>query len=171
MKNYKKISLMALFFTLLFPITNALAFVHIDKLNNAASVFFLVDLDVGDNIEITIVPNENGNFAVFLFNERPTETNVNGDKTLNKKIYDNTVAYSLSSIPTINYKASKKEIYYVQVILLDNGPDTFVLTCNKELSRYYLPQIPGYPLEFLTISLFIALGLILVLYRKKAIKI
>lgn len=171
MRIYKKLSLISLILLFSFPIANALAFVHIDRLNNSGSIFFLANLKPGETIQISLKPNGGGKFGIFLFNERPTDTNVNIDRTLNQKIFKNAVAYSLSANPTIAYKAPKETIYYVQVILISNGPDDFILTCNKELSRYYLPQIPGFPVGFLTISFFIGMGLVLLLYRRKMIKI
>ncbi len=164
------------------PINNAIAFTYIDNNNNGNYTFFLIDLDVGNNIELSVTHSENGNFTLFIFNKRPIQSYVNNDNTLNKVIFDNpaTVASSLDDNPYINYTATEEKIYYIEIILISGGPDTFFFTStirysngtviNKDLTRYYLPIIPGFPLEFLLISFTIAIGTILILYKKRKSK-
>jgi hypothetical protein len=112
-----------------------------------------------------------------LFNRRPTESYVNNDKTLNEKIFNNpaTIDYSLDDNPYINYTATEPKIYYIEIILVSGGPDTFILTSHispndKELTRYYLPIIPGFRLEFLILILVSVATILAVLYKKKVIK-
>ena len=73
---------------------------------------------------------------------------------------------------SIAFPFSEAKIYYIEIILISGGPDTFTLISHispndKELTRYYLPIIPGFPLEYLIISFLIALGTIYILHKKK----
>lgn len=178
--KFKKITLLGVLIFLLFPIINATAFSYIDYIKDGNYVFFLLDLDEDINAEFNVTHEGDGNFTLFLFNERPTESNVKEDKSLNNEIFSNpsTVKYSLDDDPYINYTAPgpNPKIYYIQIILVDGGPDTFTLTStitngthtlDKDLTRYYLPIIPGFQIEFLLVTLTISVGLILILYKRR----
>lgn len=165
--NYKKLFLLGSIFLLMFPITHAIAFTHIDNVKNGYYVFFLVDLEVDENIELNVTHVESGNFTLFLFNKRPTQSYVKSDNTLSDKIFNASVAYSLDDNPYINYTAPLEKIYYIEIILISGGPDTFTLTSTKDLTRYYIPQIPGYQLTTFIFSLILTLGLITLLYKRK----
>lgn len=167
--DYKKISGSILLVLLVIPMTNAIAFTYIDNIKDGNYAFFLIDLSIDDNLEIHVTHTGAGNFTLFLFNTRPEQTYVNIDGTLNLIIFISppTVAYSLVDNPYINYTATEPKIYYVEVILVSGGPDTFTLTSNKDLTRYYLPIIPGFPLESLIISLSFALVIVTILFKKK----
>jgi len=165
--NYKKLFLLGSIFLLSFPITNILAFTYVDNVKNGNYIFFLVDLDVDENIELNVTHVESGNFTLFLFNKRPTNSYVRNDNTLSVKIFNASVAYNLDDNPYINYTALVEKIYYIEIILISGGPDTFTLICTQDLTRYYLPQIPGYQLPIFIFSIIFALGLIIVLYKRK----
>jgi hypothetical protein len=175
--KYKKLSLSIISFLLLIPIANTTAFSYIDNIKDGNYVFFLVDLEIGDNFEVNITHEESGNFTLFLFNRRPTESYVNNDKSLNNKIFNNppVIAYSLDDNPHINYNITEPRIYYIEIILLDDGPDTFTLSSkispnDKELTRYYLPIISGFELDSLIIFLVSTVTIIVVLYKKRISK-
>ncbi|MFX0105753.1 MAG: hypothetical protein ACFE75_09700 [Candidatus Hodarchaeota archaeon] len=167
--NYKKIFILISLLFLLFPINNAIAFTYIDNIKNGNYVFFLIDLEAGNNLELSITHDGSGNFTLFLFNSRPIESYVKDDKTLNHLIFGNIalVEYSLEDNPYINYSAPEAKIYYIEIILDSNGPDTFTLNANKDLTRYYLPIIPGFQLEILIAIIVFSIGLILIFYKKK----
>jgi len=156
----------------LFPIINSVAFTHVDYIKDGNYIFFLFELNASEKVEFTVTHEDSGNFTLFLFNRRPIESFVKSDKTLNEKIFNHraTVAYSLDDNPYINYTAPVEKVYYIEIILIDGGPDTFTLTCEKDLTRYYLPIIPGYKIEFIIIALIVSLGILLILYRKRKIK-
>ncbi|MFX0074533.1 MAG: hypothetical protein ACFE96_03770 [Candidatus Hermodarchaeota archaeon] len=149
------------------PTVRVFGFEHIDNINNGISVYFLVHLDVGENIEINVTHTGNGNFTLFLYDTRPTESFVNIDNSLNPDIFDTAISYSIDDNPYINYTVSISKIYYIELILLENGPDTFFFYCNQDdLTRYYLPIIPGYNLSFLIITLILTSSLIVLLKKK-----
>ncbi|MFX1312141.1 MAG: hypothetical protein ACFFHD_05970 [Promethearchaeota archaeon] len=170
--NHKKILLSCIFFFLSFPIIKSVAFTHVDYIKNGNYVFFLFDLNVSENIEFTITHENSGNFTLFLFNRRPVESFVKSDKTLNQKIFNHPaiVAYSLDDNPYINYTAPQEKVYYIEIILVGGGPDTFTLNCEKDLTRYYLPMIPGFRIEYLLFSLVFPIGVILAFWKKKMSK-
>ncbi|MBY9020248.1 MAG: hypothetical protein KGD67_04250 [Candidatus Lokiarchaeota archaeon] len=160
-RKYLTVPILAL--VILIPIGSVFGFEHIDNINDGIYVFFLVDLEIGENIEINITHNGDGNFTLFLFGSRPSESYVNDDKTLDTTIFQVALNYSIDDNPYINYTVSQTKIYYIELILIDNGPDTFFLRVNKDdLTRYYLPIIPGYQIELVIITLLLTTSLILV---------
>ncbi len=167
-RKYLTVPILALM--ALVPIVSVFGFEFIDNINDGISVYFLVDLETGENIEINITHTEDGNFTLFLFGSRPTQAYVNDDKTLNPVIFQVALNYSIDDNPYINYTVTQSKIYYIELILIDNGPDTFFLSANKdELTRYYLPIVPGYPIEFVIIASMLVTGLLL-LYKMKSLK-
>ncbi|MFX1338738.1 MAG: hypothetical protein ACFFDK_09025 [Promethearchaeota archaeon] len=168
--NYSKVFLAFVVFLLLFPVSYSLAktkFVFEDQMNDGNSLFFLVELEEDDELKVDLKARENGYFHLYLFDKRPTETHVNIDNSIDSGINKDKVAHDAGTKPHINYTAEDDQIYYLQIILQKNGPDFFKLESNKKLSRYYLPQIPGYPIEVLMVSLVLSIGIIIYLVKKK----
>lgn len=169
--KYKFISIgILLLLSLTVPIKIGMAYQYVDNVNEGISTFFLTSLDVGENIEVNVTHTGSGNFTLFLFDQRPIYSYVNIDKTLDNEIFTVAINYSLGDNPYINYTVTESKIYYIQIILLDSGPDTFFLECNHQLSRYYIPSIPGYP-YYMIISLILVVSCLLVaVYRRKIVK-
>ena len=164
-RKYLTITLLSLM--ALIPTASVFGFEHIDNINDGISVYFLVHLDVGENIEINVTHDGDGNFTLFLYDTRPTESFVNLDNSLNPDIFDVAISYSIEDNPYINYTVSESKIYYIELILIENGPDTFFFYCNKEgLTRYYLPLIPGYQINILILTVILTSSL-MVLFMKK----
>ena len=170
--NYKKIVLFCSLFLLVLPITNVKSFTHIDYIKDGNYAFFLFDLGEGNSTEISVTHDANGNFTLFLFDKRPTESYVKSDKTLDHKIFShiNKNNYSLSDNPYLNFTAPQTKIYYIEVILVGNGPDSYTLTSNEDLTRYYLPIIPGFRLEYIMFSIILTLSVIFILSKKKVMR-
>ncbi|MFW9825446.1 MAG: hypothetical protein ACFFE4_21065 [Candidatus Thorarchaeota archaeon] len=167
--NFKKIVLFCTLFFLIIPIVNVKAFTYTDYINNGNYVFFLFDLEVGNNTEISVTRNDNGNFTLFLFNKRPIEAYVKGDKTLDNRIFSNVINYSLIDNPYLNFTAPETKVYYIEIILAGGGPDSYTLNCDRDLTRYYLPIIPGYPIETIIFLSIATIGILLVIYKKKKV--
>ena len=163
----KKLTGLAVISLLIFCIPKVNAFEYIDNIENGISVYFLVSLDVGENLEVNITHSGTGNFTLFLFDFRPYTSYVNLENKLTNEIYDVATNYSLSDNPYINYTTSESHIYYIQILLIKNGPDTFFLYCNHELTRYYLPTIPSYNIYLVIITFALMVPLILILINKK----
>lgn len=167
-RKYLAITLLTLM--TLIPTVSVFGFEHIDNINDGISVYFLVHLEPGENIEINVTHNDDGNFTLFLYDSRPTESFINIDNSLNPNIFDVAINYSLDNNPYINYTVSESKIYYIELILIENGPDTFFFYCNNdELTRYYLPIIPGYQIGLLILTLILTSSLI-ILFKKKIMK-
>jgi len=156
-----------LLFLALIPVESAIAYQHVDNVNEGISTFFLTSLEAGENIEVNLTHTGTGNFTLFLFDQRPIYSYVKIDKTLDNDIFTLAINFSLAENPYINYTVSEPKIYYIQVILLDSGPDTFFLDSNHDLARYYIPTIPGYQTTLLLSSIISITALILINYRKK----
>ncbi|MHA2287213.1 MAG: Loki-CTERM sorting domain-containing protein [Promethearchaeota archaeon] len=166
-RKYLAITLLTLI--TLIPSVSVFGFEHIDNINDGISVYFLVSLEVDDNIIINVTHTDDGNFTLFLYDLRPTESFLNLDNSLNPDIFDIAITYSIEDSPYINYTVTESKIYYIELILLENGPDTFFFFCNNdELTRYYLPIIPGYQIGFMILSLIIASSII-INFKKKAL--
>lgn len=180
--NFKKIIPIGFLFIFLVPIVNVSAiYSYSDYIKNGNYAFFLIDLEEGHNIQLDLSHEENGDFNLLLFNKRPTKSNVNNDNTLNTDIIDkpSTIAYDIeSNYPSINYTATETDIYYIEVILVDGGPDTFTLKSkiiysnnnteiHKDLTRYYLPIVPGFQLEILIPIIIFSFGISILFYKKK----
>jgi len=168
--NRKKVILLCSVLFLVAPIIDVKAFTHIDYINNGNYAFFLFDLGAGNSTEISVTHNDNGNFTLFLFDIRPVEAFVKSDKTINNRIFGNVINYSLTDSPYMNFTAPQTKIYYIEVILAGGGPDTYNLTCTEDLTRYYLPIIPGFRLEYIILSIIVALGVIFIISKKKVIR-
>ena len=72
--NAQKLLLLALVLFLMLPLPLVLAakdYTFQDRLSDGVSVFFLVDLEEYDVIKVWVQPEEHGQLAVFLFDERP----------------------------------------------------------------------------------------------------
>ncbi|NVM45198.1 MAG: hypothetical protein HWN79_09795, partial [Candidatus Lokiarchaeota archaeon] len=122
-RKYLAITLLTLM--TLIPTVSVSGFEHIDNINNGISVYFLVHLEADENIVINVTHIDEGNFNLFLYDERPTESFINLDNSLNPDIFDVAIIYSIEDNPYINYTASESKIYYIELILIENGPDTF----------------------------------------------
>jgi len=170
--NYKKIFLLSSLFVLIVPIINVKGFTFRDYINNGNYALFLFNLDGGNNTQISVTHEESGNFTLFLFDQRPVESYVKDDKTLNNRIFSNPsiVNFSLADSPYINFTTLESKIYYIEVVLVGGGPDTYNLTCKEDLTRYYLPIIPGFRLEYLILSITLVLSVIFILSKKKVIR-
>jgi hypothetical protein len=163
-KKFLGLTLLSLFFVI--PSSNVAAFEHIDNINDGISVYFLVHLTSSEHFEVNVTHLGDGNFTLFLFDSRPIESFVRPDKTLDSQIFDNAINFSIDDNPYLFHNISESKIYYIQLILVNNGPDTFLLYSNKELTRYYLPIIPGYLIGVTFFTIILAITFIII-FRKR----
>jgi hypothetical protein len=164
-KLYIIFSILSLLFLVQIPFSRG--FEHVDSINEGISVYFLTSMNQNSTLEISVTHLNSGTFALFLFDTRPSKDYVNLDKTLNPEIYSVCINYSLANNPYINYSILETKIYYIQLLLLDNGPDTFFLICNVDLTRYYLPIIPGYDIPLILLLNIGLIGVIIIQFKKK----
>ncbi|MBD3254068.1 MAG: hypothetical protein GF383_03205, partial [Candidatus Lokiarchaeota archaeon] len=138
-----------------------------DKMEEGDSRFFLVDLEEGDDLDLELDAYEDARFYLFLFDERPEESHVGLDKKIDDDIFDDEIANDKGKHAEVNYTAEDDQIYYVQIILIDSGPDYFILKSNEKLSKYYLPSIPGYPVELLLLAIIVSFGVAVLVLRRR----
>ncbi|QEE15634.1 hypothetical protein DSAG12_01460 [Promethearchaeum syntrophicum] len=139
------------------------------QLQQGATRFYVVNLSLNANLQINCTAYYKGVFHVYIFDERPTDNHVLNDGSIDASITDQAVAYNetpsqifspninntVNSV-TLNYTAPSFQLYYLEIIVVENGPDTFKLESNFALQAYYIPFIPGYKLEiFASCAVFI----------------
>ena len=139
------------------------------QLQQGATRFYIVNLTLDANLQINCTAYYKGVFYVYIFNERPVDNHVLSDGSIDASITDQAVAYNetpsliysssindtVSSV-SLNYTAPTFQLYYLEIIVVENGPDTFKIESNYALQAYYIPFIPGYNLEiFASCAVFI----------------
>jgi len=144
-------------------------FSYVDRMNEGTAIFFIFDMEENERIEIWLKPDGKGDFGIFLFDEKPEKDYITQDRELSSKIYDKAILYDLHGNLYINFTADKNQIYYIEIVLLENGPDIFTLESTKKLTRYFIPAMPGFPLEVLLLT--IIAGIIIIIRSQKSKRI
>ena len=139
------------------------------QLQQGATRIYVVNLTLDTNLLINCTAYYKGVFHLYFFDERPLDPHVLPNGSINPSITDQAVAYNetpslvfssnindtVNSV-TLNYTAPTYRLYYLEIILVENGPDTFKLESNYALQPYYIPFIPGYNFEtFASCAVFI----------------
>ena len=139
---------------------------------------YVVSLKLGDNLIVNVSSVADGDFDLFLFNTRPKEAYVSRDG-YDLEIFNPewTLQYDVTpgnSISTINFTASDpnypEALYFLQVVLIDRGPDSYILEANYTMELYFIPFIPGYPLYIIAGVSILTFGIIFFKKRKSMIK-
>ena len=115
------------------------------------SRFYLVYMENAETIELNLTNTYNGDFDIFIHDDRPLDYYISQDG-YDSRIYDNAVAYNTSAGNTasVTYTVSEAKIYYIQVVMVANGPDTYHLNSSQPLELYFIPYlIPGFNLNLL----------------------
>ncbi|MFO7794769.1 MAG: hypothetical protein ACQERB_14310 [Promethearchaeati archaeon] len=137
-----------------------------EKIEVSSPIFFLFPLDVNESVQIQISREKIGNISLFIFDTRPINSYIYPNLTLNPDIFVEAIDQNISQNPFINYTASQNKIFYIEILIFTNGSDIITIKSTKALTRYYLPQIPGFPL-FIIIGTLIFPTLLLMIYRKR----
>jgi hypothetical protein len=158
--KYKKTLLLVILLLPVISVSDVRAVYNVppEALETGNTAFFLCAVNTSQTLEINLTHSGSGNFTMYLLFNRPIDTNMVGNVILEQ---------DASNEPSISHTVSTTKIYYVQINLVSTGPDIFTLSCSHELTRYYLPQIPGFPLEIIFISLISGFALIFILHKKK----
>jgi len=185
----RKLLFLFLFFGLVtmnfsFPITPVSAednnYVDQYQLQQGAARCDVVNLTADADLFINCTAFFKGVFYVYIFDERPEDSHILRDGSLDASITDQAVAYNetpslifssdlndtVNSV-TLNYTAPSYKLYYLEIIVVENGPDTFRLESNYELQAYYIPFIPGYNIEIFASCAVLSLFLIYFKIRKR----
>ena len=158
--KYKKIILLGILLLPLISITSVKADVIMppESLETGNTAFYLCAVNTSQTLELNLTHDGIGNFTMYLLYNRPLNTNMEEHYILRQALNDE---------PSIIYTAPEDKIYYLQVNLVSGGPDIYTISSSHQLIRYYLPQIPGFPLEFIFISLISGFGLVYFAYKRK----
>ena len=155
-------------------------FVDQYQLQQGTARFYVVNLTSNANLFINCSAYYKGVFYIYIFDERPEYSHFLRDGSINASMTDNSVAYNETpslifseslndtvSFITLNYTVPSYRLYYVEIILAENGPDTFKLESSYAMQAYYIPFLPGYNLEILTSCAVFATFLIFFKIRKR----
>ncbi len=155
-------------------------FVDQYQLQQGTARFYVVNLTSNANLLINCSAYYKGVFYIYIFDERPLDSHVLSDGSIDASITESAAAYNETSslvfsddlndtvsFITLNYTAPVYQLYYVEIILVENGPDTFKLESSYAMQAYYIPFIPGYNLEIFTSCAVFATFLIFFKIRKR----
>ena len=162
--KYKKILLLIVLILPVISLTSVRADVTIppESLETGNTAFYLCAVDQSQTLEINLSRSGSGNFEMYLLNKRPLGTDIDTYTIVDEDVGTN---------PALLYTALEDKIYYIQINLVSNGPDIFTLSSSHNLIRYYLPQIPGFSLELVFLSLISGVGVVYVLLKRKMKKL
>ena len=155
-------------------------FVDQYQLQQGTSRLYVVNLTSNANLFINCSAYYKGVFYIYIFDERPLDNHVLRDGSIDTSITEKAAVYNETpslvfsedlndtvSFITLNYTAPSYRLYYVEIILVENGPDTFRLESSYAVQAYYIPFIPGYNLEILASCAAFATYLIFFKIRKR----
>ncbi|MBD3353941.1 MAG: hypothetical protein GF364_20835 [Candidatus Lokiarchaeota archaeon] len=136
------------------------------------SRFYVVSLQEGAEIEINVTNTYNGDFDVFIHNDRPEQTYVS-KFGYDDQIYENVTTFDTSSgdFTQLNYVAEESQLYYIQVVLISGETDTYHLNSSVSLELYFIPfLIPGYSVPIVA-SITLLTFIFIAIHINKRIKI
>lgn len=143
------------------------------SLQTRDSRFYVVHLEDNEHFELNLSAVNKGEFDVFLFSIRPNNTYVLWDD-YDPKIFELAEVYDTSVGPFshIEYTAPAStvfgsKLYYIQVVMVANGTDTFNLNASKHMEVYFIPFLPGFSIEGLYFTGALMVGIIYLRLRKK----
>lgn len=146
---------------------------------------YLTSLDEGETLSINCTALYHGKFYLYLYDHRPTGDNFLENSTSYPNLGNSLVAYNETpslvfseaindTVYTtfLNYTAGENKLHYLEIRLVENGPDTFLLETytgaeNHEIQAYYVPFIPGYTSYYLGIIVIGSVGGIIYRIQKK----
>ena len=160
MKKKTIIILITILSTCFFPLSGVKANLVTDNLFTGSSAYFVFDLEKSDILIANLTSfSDDAEFTMYLINSRPLDESLQ---------IEHIVAEGLN----MSYNATNEQIYYLQIYLSLNGPATFQLNITRNgedfnVIRYYIPQIPGFPLEILIITMLGGFGAVLIFWKRK----
>ena len=158
---------------------------EIFRMEQGSTKFYVTSLDPNEIWAINLTAFYQGIFYLFIFQKRPTSDFILSNFSIDPAIYEQAAAYNTSiqyifdsdlnqSVSNIrlnyNYTGIQTLLVYLQIVLVENGPDSYKLESSHVLGSYYIPFINGYD-NFLVIAFGTTqLVLISILIRKKRLK-
>ncbi|MCP4763954.1 MAG: hypothetical protein GY870_19435 [archaeon] len=133
------------------------------------SRFYIINLNEFETINISVTAIYEGDFDIFFFRKRPNDSYIQQNTTnpYNAEIFEHALIYDISSDSSanityqtnfatdydVNYQLDELN-YYIQVVLKAGGTDTFTMEITTDnggaatTEIYFIPYIPGFPIEF-----------------------
>jgi hypothetical protein len=132
--------------------------------------YYVCHLGAAESITIDVECAFKGEFDVFIFSFRPITTFVS-PSGYDPQIITLSAAHntSLGKYTHLEYTSPADDIIYIQVVLIDNGTDTYYLNATKALELYFIPFIPGFSPLFLGVSVFITIVVLYKVHSKKIV--
>lgn len=185
MKRIKLGSFLLLLITGLFISTNIaqaqyfsaqISFREQFRLEEGTVRYYVASLNETSVWQLNCTSIYDGIFYLFIFDERPRESfidpvtkNITAEMYNIAVAYNNTPVYINSSVVEdlqvayieLSYVIPTTGLYYMCVAIVENAPDTFSMESNFELQPYFIPFIPGYPVEWIgLISMLMIVGIV-----------
>ena len=152
------------------------------RLENASTRYYIASLDLNETWSLNCTGLYEGKYYLYLFQERPVSSHMFDNGSIDPEILNAALTYNVTPsqifsdalndtvyTTSVNFTASTATVYYLQIILVEGGPDTFILFSSVEFQAYYIPFIAGYSVNILVGGIFLT-GLILFRRITKKIK-
>jgi hypothetical protein len=151
------------------------------RLENNTVRYYVTALNNSQSWDMNLTSVFHGIFYMFLFNFRPQQDYVSSNGTIDPKIYSLSIAYNdtpvkINSTTLVNdtvnfislsYVANATGLYYLAIALIGGTvPDAFILNSNSQIQAYFIPFLPGFPIEWVIIASSFGIWII----RKKVTK-
>lgn len=174
--NYSKARQLSLLFILLFISVNLHSIPHSRawqtsfKMENLSSRTYVVPLNQSEVYYTEVTALYFGHFELYIIGERPKMNFVLADGSIEPWLLENALASNTTSSgpleydeeirakygnmtnsyqnkTTLEFQAPWNGLFYLVIILRQGGPDFFYMNSSHEMNPYFIPFIPGYPLE------------------------
>lgn len=162
------------------------SFYEIFRMENDTAKFYITTMDTNETWNIELNASYQGIFYIFLFEERPLTDFTLNNGTLDPQIYETAVAYnntpsdvfdsdlnaSISNVElNYTYKGEQAILFYLQIIIVESGPDSFKLWSSKEIQPYYVPFISGYStISTIGVTILTLFSIVFAMSRKRHLK-
>ena len=161
------------------------------RMENLSSRTYVMPLNQSEVFFTEVSALYFGVFELYIIGERPKQNFILADGSIDSWLLENALASNTTSLGPLEYDEKVREkygnitnsyqnktslefsapwngLFYLIIMLRQGGPDFFYMNSTHEMNPYFIPFIPGYPLE-IVISIFSASALLLI--RKVRISI
>jgi hypothetical protein len=144
--------------------------------------YYVTSLDENETWTINCTSIYQGVFYLFMFELRPKQEYIDRNAgNISDLIFSEAIAYNSTPILinssvdpemqvhflVLEKKVTEKKLYYLGVAIVNNPPDTYLLFSNHEIQPYFIPFIPGYPLEWIGLCSLFIIGIFYKKYRNQ----
>lgn len=150
------------------------------RLENVSTRYYVASLEMNEIWSINCTGLFTGKFYLYLFQDRPEYSHMLENGSIDTEILNVAVIYNITPSAifsdvlndtvcstSLEFKATTSTLYYLQIILVEGGPDTFVLSSSVAFQAYYIPFIAGYPGEFFLGIAMLSGGILVYQIKKK----